>query len=50
MHVKIKTNGDFAILINQLAICDFGQDIISYSHPIDMNFHFTMNVNSPVNK
>ena len=29
--VKIKTDGGFAILINQLPICDFGPDLISYS-------------------
>ena len=37
--VKIKTDGGFAILINQLPICDFSQDLISCSQPIDMDDH-----------
>ena len=48
--VKIKTDGGFAILINQLTICDFGQDVVSCSQPIDMNLHLIKNVKSPVNK
>ena len=48
--VKIKTDEGFAILINQLAICDFGQDEISCSQPIDMNLHLIKNVKCPVNK
>ena len=48
--VKIKTDGGFAILINQLAICDFGQDLISWSQPIDMEDHLIKNVKNPVNK
>ena len=48
--VKIKTDGGFAIFINQLPICDFGHDVISCSQPIDMDLHFIMNVKSPVNK
>ena len=48
--IKIKTDGGFAILINQLPICDFGQDVISCSQPIDMNLHFIKNVKRPVNK
>ena len=48
--VKIKTDGGFAILINQLPICDFGQDVTSCSQPIDMDLHFIQNVKSPVNK
>ena len=48
--VKIKTDGGFAILINQLRICDFGQDVISCSQPIDMDLHFIKNVKSSVNK
>ena len=48
--VKIKTDGGFAILINQLPICDFDQDVISCSQPIDMDLHFINNVKSPVNK
>ena len=42
--VKIKTDGGFAILINQLPICDFGQDVISCSQPIEMGLHFIKNV------
>ena len=48
--IKIKTDGGFAILINQLSICDFGQDVILCSQPIDMNLHLIKNVKSPVNK
>ena len=50
MLVKIKTDGDFGILINQLAICDFGQDVILCCQPIDMNLHLNKNVTSLVNK
>ena len=48
--IKIKTDGSFLILINQLPICDFGQDVILCSQPIDMNLHLIKNVKSPVNK
>ena len=44
--VKIKTDGGFAILINQLPICEFGQDVISCSQPIDMDLHLIRNVKS----
>ena len=44
--VKIKTDEGFAILINQLPICDFGQDVISCSQPIDMDLHLIRNVKS----
>ena len=47
--IKIKTDGDFVIVINQLRICDFGQDVILCSQPIDMNLHLIKNVQSPVN-
>ena len=50
MPVKIKTDGGFAILINQLSVCDFGQDIISCSQPIDMNLYLVKNVKGQVNK
>ena len=50
VRVKIKTDGRFAILINQLPICDFSQDVISCSQLIDMNLHLIRNVKSPVNK
>ena len=48
MPIKKKTDGGFAI--NQLPICDFGQDVISCSQLIDMNLHLIKNVDSPVNK
>ena len=50
MPVKIKSDGGFAILINQLPICDFGQDAISCSQPIDKDLNFIENEKSPVNK
>ena len=50
MPVEIKTDGGFAILINLLAICDFGQDLISCSQSIDMEDHLSKNVKNPVNK
>ena len=34
--IKIKTDVGFAILINELPICVFGQDEILCSRPIDM--------------
>ena len=37
-------------MINQLPICDFGQDVILCSQLIDMNLHLIKNVKSPVNK
>ena len=40
----------FAILINQRPICDFSQDVILCSQPIDMDLHLIKNVKSPVNK
>ena len=48
--VNIKIDGGFAILINQLPICDFSQDVISCSQLIDMNLHLITNVESLVNK
>ena len=48
--VKIKTDGGFSILINQLPICAFGQDVISCSQPIDMDLHLIRNLQNPVNK
>ena len=48
--VKIKADGCFVILINQLPICDFGQDVISCRQPIDMDLHLVKNVVNPVNK
>ena len=37
-------------MINQVPICDFDQDVILCSQPIDMNLHLIKNVKSPVNK
>ena len=37
-------------MINQLRICDIGQDLILCSQPIDMDLHLIKNVKSPVNK
>ena len=37
--IKIKTDRGFAILINQLHICDFSHELISCSQPIDMDYH-----------
>ena len=48
--IKIKTDVGFAILINELPICVFGQDEILCSRPIDMDQHSIKNVMSPVNK
>ena len=48
--VKMKTEGGFAILINQLPICDFRQDVILCSQHIDMNQNSIKNVKSPVDK
>ena len=48
--VTIKDDGGFAILINQLTICDFSLAEILCSQPIDMGLHFIKNVKSPANK
>ena len=37
-------------MINQLPICDFGQDVISCTQPINMYLHLIRNVISPDNK
>ena len=37
-------------MIDQLPICDFGQDGILCSQPIDMNLHIINNAKSPVNR
>ena len=37
-------------MINQLSICDFGEDVISFSQPIDMDLHLIRNVKNPVDK
>ena len=48
--VKIRTDEGFLILIIQQPICDFGEDVISCSQLINMDFHLIKNVKSPVNK
>ena len=48
--VKMKTDGCFAILINRLPICDFSQDVILCSQPMDMDQHSIKNAMSLVNK
>ena len=48
--VKITTDGCFAILINQLPMCDFSQVVILRSQPIDMDQHSVMIVMSSVNE
>ena len=50
VFVEIKTDVGFAILINQLPICDVGQNVMFCSHPIDMGLDLIMNVKNPVNK
>ena len=47
--VKIKTDGGFLILINQLPICDYGRDVILCSQPIDMDLNLIKNVKSLAN-
>ena len=37
-------------MITKLPICDFSQDLISCSQPIDMDDHLMKNVKNPVNK
>ena len=48
--IKIKTDGGFITLINQLDICDSSQDVILCSQTIDMNLYLIKNVKSPANK
>ena len=50
LPVKIKTDAGFAILINQLPICDFRQDVIFCIQPIDMDQHSIKNVKIPVTR
>ena len=50
IRIKIKIDGGFIILINQLPICDFGQDVILCNQPIEMNLHLIKNEMSSVNK
>ena len=48
--IKIKTDVGFAILINELSTCVFGQDEILCSRPIDMDQYSVKNVIGPVHK
>ena len=48
--IKIKTDGGFIILFNQLPIGDFGHDVILCSQPIVINLHLIKNVKSSVNR
>ena len=50
VNIRIKIDGGVIILINQLPIRDFGQDVILCSQPIDMDLHLIMNVKNPVNR
>ena len=50
MPVKIKTYVSFALLIDELPICVFGQDEILCRQPIDMDQHSIKNVNNPINR
>ena len=47
MPIKIETDVGFAILINELPICVFGQDEILCSRPIDMDQHSIKNMKNP---
>ena len=48
--IKIKADESFLILSNQQAVCDFGNDVILCSQPVDMDLHLIKNVKSLVNK
>ena len=48
--VKIKTDEGLLILINQLPICDFGQNVILCSQTFDMDLHLIKNMKCPANK
>ena len=50
VSVKIKPDVGFAILINELPICVFGQDEILCSQPIDMDQHSIKNVKNPIDR
>ena len=50
MPIKIETNVGFAILFNELPICDTGRDEILCSRLIAVDLHLIKNANSPVNK
>ena len=48
--VNIKADVGFAILINELPICVFGQDEIFCSRHIDMDQHSTTNLKNPTDR
>ena len=48
--VKIKTDGRFSILTNELPICNFSQIEILRSRPIDMGQYLIKNMKNPVNR
>ena len=50
MPIKIKSNVGFAILINELPTCVFGQDEILCSRPIDMDQHSIKNVKNKADR
>ena len=50
VHIKIKTDVGFAILINELSICVFGLDEIFCMRPIDMDQHSIKNGKNPVER
>ena len=50
MPVNIKTDVDFAILIDDLTICVFGRDEILCSRPIDVDQHSIKNVKNPADR
>ena len=50
LTVKIKTDVDFAILINELPICVFCRDEIFCSRLIDMDQHSIKNVKNPIDR
>ena len=43
VHIKIKTDIGFAILIDELPICVFGRDEILCNRPVDMDQHSIKN-------
>ena len=50
LPVKIKTDVGFGILIKELPVCVFGQDVILCSQPIDMDQHSIKNVKNPIDR
>ena len=50
VHIKIKADVGFAILIDELPICVFDRDEILCSRPIDIDQHSIKNVKSPAHR